>query len=68
MRYEDLCADPRSAIASVLDFLELPSAPDVDGATRIAPRDPELLPEVRRSQARIATELSHYLGHVGYHA
>lgn len=68
LRYEDLCADPRSAIASVLDFLALPSAPENDGTTRIVSRDPELLGEVRRDRARIATELSSYLSYVGYHA
>ncbi len=66
LRYEDLCREPRQAIERLVDFLGVspPGSPPYE--SMVAPRDPELLPEISEARRSILKPFGPYLSSHGY--
>ncbi len=68
LRYEDVCADPKSAVKQVLNFLGLEERDRVAYETFIEPRPLRLLPEVARECEKVRQKLGIYYERYGYDA
>jgi hypothetical protein len=66
LRYEDLCREPRQAIERLLDFLGVSPAVNLPYESMIAPRDPEVLPEIEQARKGILKPFRPYLNSHGY--
>jgi hypothetical protein len=66
VRYEDLCQDPETNVARILDFLEMSPPVALSYDAFIEPRSVHLLPEVDRWQDQIRRTLAPYFAYCGY--
>ncbi|MCH7787422.1 MAG: hypothetical protein IIC22_07920 [Chloroflexi bacterium] len=66
LRYEDLCREPRSTIAKILDHLGLEENAHVDYESLISVRADALLKDVERSRASIIRRTRPYFERFGY--
>jgi len=68
VRYEDLCQSPDAWMTRLLDFLELPIAPNRSYAHLVERRSPPLLPEASATFQSMRSRLEPYLLQYGYGA
>ena len=66
LRYEDLCREPRSTIAKILDHLGLEENAQVDYESLISVRADALLKDVERSRESIIKRTRPYFERFGY--
>lgn len=66
LRYEDLCREPRSSIAKILDHLDLEGNAQVDYESLISVRADALLKDVESSRASIIKRMRPYFERFGY--
>ena len=66
IRYEDLCQEPKFTVDKTLSTLKLVARTEPDYHDLIQPRAIELLPEVKRNQAKVSIKLKRYLAYWKY--
>jgi len=66
LRYEDLCQDPQGQMERIVLFLRETPRHEVDYARWIRPRRLELLPELKRVEARLLRQFDPVLAYHGY--
>jgi len=66
VRYEDLCEDPETNVARILEFLGLKPMASLAYDTFIEPRPLRLLPEVARNYDGLCQKLKAYCAYHGY--
>jgi Sulfotransferase domain len=64
--YEDLCAEPETQVARILQFLGIQPRASVAYDALVAPRHLGLLPELARRQKHICRKLQPYADYSGY--
>jgi Sulfotransferase family len=66
IQFEDLCADPQTALEGIFDFLQLTPIIPIDYDSLIQKRFSQLLPTVAKNQSRIYRTLRPYFEFHGY--
>jgi hypothetical protein len=66
VRYEDLCADPRATLSSIMHALGLEDFADIDYNGYIKVRDVPLVGELERKWPQVSRSMKLYLDQFGY--
>lgn len=66
VRYEDLCTDPGTTVASIMQALSIDTYADIDYASYIKARDVPLADELQRRWPKVSRTMAAYLNKFNY--